>query len=538
MAFRALLFFSVLGNSREQRLGSRLAGGRVGLPACGDLPLAREQLAPVCLAVPADRARFLEVLPRISRSWPGSISAAVLTALPLAEEQRAFSRDALAAADACATYRIVLTLVAGAPFSVPTKIRFPHNLLRNVAVGACTDPYVLMLDADLEVFPPLSANILNSTARRLLTKNSRVAVVLPSFTVRADLLAYWDRRDVRRAPYAQKHLLRSLYGIKLASPFNSEFFSRGERATNYRKWLDRPTSKPYRVPYESGYEPYLLMRTDTAKQYRYDTRFVGYGFNKLSHIEELQAAGFVFKVCSELFLVHTHLHTQVNAEHDAAAEILRRKPAAAALLARNTSVIPMAAPPPTERCGGRGELLFKRNYLGASCIGQFYRKLYLLYGYKVRPRAAGFRCTPRGVLCCAQPLRAAACCGLSRAAADRRHARARLSRACASILAAAREGVPTHALPSVLPRAALPRRLHHAAAARTEGAAYLGAPRPRHGSLGAHGAPLRQAATATARLYSAGQLRHHRAPREGAPAGRARTGQRKRVRRRAHLSLA
>jgi hypothetical protein len=117
-------------------------------------------------------------------------------------EERAFARAALIRAGACAPERISVTLAGGRRFVSPPRIRFPHNLLRNLAVGGCADPYVLMLDADLEVFPPLSAELLNRTVSRQLAgeAGARLAIVVPSFSVRADLLASWDQRDVRRAP--------------------------------------------------------------------------------------------------------------------------------------------------------------------------------------------------------------------------------------------------------------------------------------------------------------------------------------------------
>jgi hypothetical protein len=211
----------------------------------------------------------------------------------------------------------------------------------------------------------------------------------------------------------------------MATPFNSEFFTRGERSTNYLKWFERPEGKPYLVPYESGYEPYLLLRADAARRVRYDTRFVGYGFNKLSHVEELRAAGFALKVSAELYAVHTHVHSQVNSEHDSAGVLLvrngrqrgavgeewtradasdgvdgwRAAPAAAAggggagVRAREGDGGAgrgdgrAHAQADSEKCG-RADVPFRRNFLGASCIGQFYRKLQLLYGYQVRAQAA------------------------------------------------------------------------------------------------------------------------------------------------------
>lgn len=43
---------------------------------------------------------------------------------------------------------------------------------------------------------------------------------------------------------------------------------------------------PYRVAWQPDFEPYVVVRRDCPK---YDQRFVGFGWNKVSHIMELDA---------------------------------------------------------------------------------------------------------------------------------------------------------------------------------------------------------------------------------------------------------
>lgn len=43
---------------------------------------------------------------------------------------------------------------------------------------------------------------------------------------------------------------------------------------------------PYRVEWQPDFEPYVVVRRDCPK---YDQRFVGFGWNKVSHIMELDA---------------------------------------------------------------------------------------------------------------------------------------------------------------------------------------------------------------------------------------------------------
>ena len=44
------------------------------------------------------------------------------------------------------------------------------------------------------------------------------------------------------------------------------------------------------VLWEEDYEPYIVVKKDIPK---YDTRFVGFGWNKVSHIMELAIQGYV-----------------------------------------------------------------------------------------------------------------------------------------------------------------------------------------------------------------------------------------------------
>lgn len=44
------------------------------------------------------------------------------------------------------------------------------------------------------------------------------------------------------------------------------------------------------IQWEEDFEPYVVVRSNVSK---YDKRFVGFGWNKVTHIMELQAQGLV-----------------------------------------------------------------------------------------------------------------------------------------------------------------------------------------------------------------------------------------------------
>lgn len=58
----------------------------------------------------------------------------------------------------------------------------------------------------------------------------------------------------------------------------------GHAPTDYARW--RESQAPYRVQWAADYEPYVVVPRDCP---RYDPRFVGFGWNKVAHIIELDA---------------------------------------------------------------------------------------------------------------------------------------------------------------------------------------------------------------------------------------------------------
>lgn len=55
------------------------------------------------------------------------------------------------------------------------------------------------------------------------------------------------------------------------------------------------------MKWENDFEPYIVVTKNVA---RYDERFVGFGWNKVSHIMELHVRGYRFHVLPDLFIIH------------------------------------------------------------------------------------------------------------------------------------------------------------------------------------------------------------------------------------------
>jgi hypothetical protein len=56
------------------------------------------------------------------------------------------------------------------------------------------------------------------------------------------------------------------------------------------------------VSWEKDFEPYVVVRTKEAPLF--DHRFVGFGWNKVSHSMEMAARGFQFIVLPNAFIIH------------------------------------------------------------------------------------------------------------------------------------------------------------------------------------------------------------------------------------------
>ncbi len=54
--------------------------------------------------------------------------------------------------------------------------------------------------------------------------------------------------------------------------------------------------------WEAEFEPYVLVETDAG---RFDQRFVGFGWDKVTFFLLLDAKGFTFTVLPEAFVVHS-----------------------------------------------------------------------------------------------------------------------------------------------------------------------------------------------------------------------------------------
>ena len=163
---------------------------------------------------------------------------------------------------------------------------YPINYLRNVALDNVQTPYTFLSDID---FLPMNGLYLYlKEAIKVLGADKR-AFIVPAF----ETLLYRFK-----FPASKSELLKMLENGAIFT-FRYHVWKAGHSATNYDHW--KSTTVPYRVSWSHDYEPYIVVRSDALK---YDERFVGFGWNKVSYIMELDAQGYEFVVLPDPFIIH------------------------------------------------------------------------------------------------------------------------------------------------------------------------------------------------------------------------------------------
>uniref|UniRef100_A0A915PL69 Uncharacterized protein n=1 Tax=Setaria digitata TaxID=48799 RepID=A0A915PL69_9BILA len=167
---------------------------------------------------------------------------------------------------------------------------YPINYLRNVALNNSNDAsFVFLADVDFIPRPglyPMLCEKLETTD--LLNKK---AFVVPAFE--------YVGSHVPSVPHTKNALLAELNARRMQI-FRRDLWIQGHAATDYDRWMR--TDQEYSVLWRSDYEPYVVVRRSRLPPY--DQRFVGFGWNKVSHAMSLNAAGYEFVVLPDAFLVH------------------------------------------------------------------------------------------------------------------------------------------------------------------------------------------------------------------------------------------
>nr|XP_040029292.1 LARGE xylosyl- and glucuronyltransferase 1 isoform X4 [Gasterosteus aculeatus aculeatus] len=165
---------------------------------------------------------------------------------------------------------------------------YPVNLLRNVAMRHVNTPFMFLSDID---FLPMYGlyEYLRKSVLQLDMTSAKKALVVPAFETLRYRLSY---------PKSKAELLSQL-DMGTLFTFRYHVWTKGHAPTNFAKW--RTATTPYRVQWEADFEPYVMVRRDSPE---YDRRFVGFGWNKVAHIMELDAQEYDFVVLPNAYMIH------------------------------------------------------------------------------------------------------------------------------------------------------------------------------------------------------------------------------------------
>ncbi|XP_074522586.1 xylosyl- and glucuronyltransferase LARGE2s [Halichoeres trimaculatus] len=165
---------------------------------------------------------------------------------------------------------------------------YPVNLVRNIALKNANTPYVFLTDVD---FLPMYGlyDYLRRTVVQLDMAHTKKALVVPAFETLRYRLSF---------PKSKAELL-SMLDMGTLYTFRYHVWPKGHAPTNYAKW--RTATTPYKVDWEPDFEPYVVVRRDCPE---YDQRFVGFGWNKVSHVMELDAQEYDLMVLPNAFMIH------------------------------------------------------------------------------------------------------------------------------------------------------------------------------------------------------------------------------------------
>lgn len=237
----------------------------------------------------------LQMLEQLCSLWPGPISLALYLSdmesyqfLQFAQESEILSKRKNIG------YHIVYR----------DGFIYPINKLRNIALKHLTTSYVFLTDIDF-----LPANELYDNIRSTLStlKNGDLSQVIdlgPSpgkdtFNKSVFVIpAFENQRYKMELPETKAELMTQL-NMGNFFTFRHQLWPRGHAPTNYEIW--RVSTKPYRVHWKPEYEPYIVAPKDIPP---YDERFVGFGWNKVSHTMILAAKQYYFIVLPNAFIIH------------------------------------------------------------------------------------------------------------------------------------------------------------------------------------------------------------------------------------------
>lgn len=229
----------------------------------------------------------------------GTLSDASKHALSAAAEELAAFHHRMELEDNCQLDLMLAYEVVGDPLM---QTLLPINALRNYALLQARTNVVAMVDVDLLLSKGLSDDLAIPSRMTKIREGCRHhnVYVLPAFETKYNPNTTWAYQLAETAVRGTKAKLKPLVDQDQVFQFAGKLFQKGHKPTNYTKWFS--TSEDYQVQYEVSFEPWFMV--DRFLNPFYDSRFRGYGWNKVTQVANVDNEGFKFIVHSQGFIVH------------------------------------------------------------------------------------------------------------------------------------------------------------------------------------------------------------------------------------------
>lgn len=167
------------------------------------------------------------------------------------------------------------TLIYAATENYEIKsMKYPNNLLRNIAIRYSLTDFIYLVDVDMQPSRNLSAQFTDFYKRQSkLDTLEKTAYVIPTFeskelnevpTGKTKLISEWDAENIR--------------------PFYFDACWKCQRNTDYDAWRKDFENTMHIIKYiewKDPWEPFYIIRRDLPL---YDERFKQYGFNRISQV--------------------------------------------------------------------------------------------------------------------------------------------------------------------------------------------------------------------------------------------------------------
>jgi hypothetical protein len=192
-----------------------------------------------------------------------------------------------------------------------TRLRYPINRLRNLALQVAPSPYVVVVDADFVPSPNMhtllstrGVPIIRSMAQGRSPTLHRTAIAVSAFALTPDHHGPF--------PSTPSELAHALYSTPPTARLTDANAGHGPSLPSllfsappaFLQPLDEypPLSWSYETCYESQWEPYYLL--ERASHPLYDERFTDQGGDKQSHALLLNSLGYRFRVLRDVWFMH------------------------------------------------------------------------------------------------------------------------------------------------------------------------------------------------------------------------------------------